>query len=132
MGDQNRYIRGKEQWDAAAAMIIGPTDNSRSKGDLLYDLADKHCAKFGTCDMKTREAISNEELESLFYAGSYLMKTQGCTSLEAKALQVEITLLTIFLQATICSILASTKSPMPKAMRSRESSYLTSILQTLQ
>mmetsp|Transcript_19785 Transcript_19785/g.29123 ORF Transcript_19785/g.29123 Transcript_19785/m.29123 type:complete len:2165 (-) Transcript_19785:27-6521(-) len=101
--DQNRYIRGKEQWDAAAAMIIGPTDNSRSKGDLLYDLADKHCAKFGTCDMKTGEAISNEELESLFYAGSYLMKTQGCTSLEAKALQVEITLLTIFLQATIYS-----------------------------
>lgn len=91
--DQNRYIRGKEQWDAAAAMIVGPTEDSKSKGDLLYDLADKHCAKFGTCNIKTGEAASNEEMESLFYAGSYLMQARGCNQLEAKALQIENTLL---------------------------------------
>eukprot|EP01083_Nonionella_stella_P109978 321411_1 len=107
--EQNRYIRGKEQWDAAAAMIVGPTENSKSKGDLLYDLADMHCSKFGTCDVRSGEAISNEELESLFYAGSYLMKTRGCSSLESKALQIEITLLTIFLQATIYSAYENNK-----------------------
>ncbi len=86
--NQVRWKRAREQWDAAAAMIIGSTDDSNHDGYLLYSLG-SNCKRFGTCDIRSGEAVMNEKIEEAFYAGSYLLDTQSCTGLQSVALKLE-------------------------------------------
>lgn len=99
-----RYNRAREEWDAAAAMIIGPTDDSKASGYLLYSLG-TNCKKFGTCDARSGESIMSEKIEEGFYAGSYLLETQACSGLQSLALKLEGYMKVLLFQATLLSAL---------------------------
>lgn len=85
--DQNRFARARHEWDTAAALIIGQTNDpiNENKGDLLYELAASQCAEFNACDSKTGDALINQRIEASFYAGSYLLKSRSCESVKMYA-----------------------------------------------
>jgi hypothetical protein len=99
-----RLLSAKQQWDEAAAFLIGSMEGYQAEGShdgfLLHNLARKMCHHFNTCN-EYGNAIVNEEIESLLYAGSFSLNSQSCDALKDFVSKIEAHLLVPLIQASL-------------------------------
>ena len=102
--NKNRLLSAVNEWDKAAAFLIGSMEGYQAEGShdgyLLHNLARRMCQHFNTCD-EYGNAIVNEEIESLLYAGSFSLKSQSCGVLKDFVTKIEGHLLVPLFQASL-------------------------------
>jgi len=70
-------------WDEAVAFYTGTLegtvfDSDTSRGKMLYNLADKRCGNFGTCNADGTSKV-NEKIFDLFNQGKTMLQRGDCT-----------------------------------------------------
>ena len=92
------------KWDSAVALFAGSMEDtdgtlSSNNGYFLYGLANELCPQFNICD--GRIAKVNEDLKTLFYAGSSEILSSNCVALEKTVITIEAKLMIPLIQGSL-------------------------------
>ncbi len=92
------------KWDSAVALFVGSMEDTygtlaSNNGYFLYGLANELCPIFNVCD--DRIAKVNEDIKTLFYAGSSEILSSSCDALEKTVITIEAKLMISLIQGSL-------------------------------
>ena len=110
--DSQRKADAANEWDKAAAYLIGSIEGTESGGTdhglMMYSLANKRCEQFNRCQSDGTAEL-NGLLIDLLYAGRGETMGSNCDALQKTTREIEELLLVPLIQGTLRYAIANEK-----------------------
>ena len=110
--DSQRKANAANQWDKAAALLIGSLEGTESGGTktglMMYSLANKRCKQFNRCESDGTAQLNNELVE-LLYSGRGETMGGNCDALTKTTREIEALLQVPLIQGTLRYAVANEK-----------------------
>jgi len=110
--DSQRKANAANQWDKAAALLIGSLEGTESGGTktglMMYSLANKRCKQFNRCESDGTAQLNNQLVE-LLYSGRGETMGANCDALTKTTREIEVLLQVPLIQGTLRYAIANEK-----------------------